>query len=35
MYPYKTLQKPIVVIEGLPHTQIEETENSQVEELFT
>ena len=35
MYPYKSIQKPVVVIEGLPQTQVEETENSPVEELFT
>lgn len=35
MYPFKTIQKPVVVIEGLPHTQVEETDNSPVEELFT
>lgn len=35
MYPFKTIQKPVVVIEGLPQTQVEETDNSPVEELFT
>jgi hypothetical protein len=35
MYPYKTIQKPAVVIEGLPQMQVEESENSPVEELFT
>lgn len=27
--------KPVVVIEGLPHTQLEETDEGTVEELFT
>jgi hypothetical protein len=35
MYPFKTFQKPVVVIEGLPQTQIEDDDNSPVEELFT
>ncbi len=35
MYPFKSIQKPVVVIEGLPDTQSEETDSSPVEELFT
>jgi hypothetical protein len=29
------LERPITIIEGLPHTQLEEVTDTQVEELFT
>ena len=28
-------ERPITIIEGLPHTQLEEVSDTQVEELFT
>jgi hypothetical protein len=28
-------ERPITIIEGLPHTQLEEVTETQVEELFT
>lgn len=28
-------ERPITIIEGLPHTQLEEVTDTQVEELFT
>jgi hypothetical protein len=33
--PNKLIQKPVLVIEGLPHTQLDENSESHVEELFT